>query len=138
MTSFKVITRMETELIYRAEQEGRGVVIDAGSGENRGQTPMELFLSALTGCATVDVIEILKKRRKRIDRLEIVTEAQRRDEPFPRIFTHIKIIFQLTSPDANQAELDRAVALSMDKYCSVRGMVSPEVAIETEGKIIRP
>ena len=138
MQTYQVSSTAKTDLIYESRAEDRVVVMDAGSGENKGQSPMELVLSALAGCATVDVIEILKKRRKTVDGLTVDADAERRDEPFPRIFTKIKLTFKLSSPDASQEELDKAIALSVEKYCSVRGMITPEAEVVTEGVLIRP
>ena len=138
MQTYEVRTKAQTELIYESSIDGRTVIQDAGSGEKRGQTPLELLLSAVAGCATVDVFEILKKRRKQVDNVEVITTGDRRDEPYPRIFTKIHLHFRVTSPDAGQTEVDKAVHLSLEKYCSVRGCLSSEIQVTADAEIIRP
>lgn len=137
MTTYTMETEVLSDHIFRADADGRQVTMDAGSGENKGQTPLELVLSALSGCAVVDVLEILQKRRKTVGSLKVAVEAERRDEPFPRIFTRIVLTFKLVSPDATDQELEKAINLSLEKYCSVRGMIGPDVQIIARGEITR-
>lgn len=134
---FEVKMVMNGEHVYEATCAGHSVVMDTGSEEKQGQSPMELLLSAIAGCASVDVVTILKKRRKTVDHFEVDVQAKRRDEPFPRIFTHIEVTFKVTSPDVNQLELDKAIETSLETYCSVRGMIRPDVVITTKGLILR-
>jgi putative redox protein len=91
-----------------------------------GPSPMELILQAAAGCSGMDVVMILNKMRRTITDLRIKVEAERRDE-YPRIFTKIHLHFKLTSPDATEGELERAVKLSQEKYCSVAGMLRSTV-----------
>jgi putative redox protein len=102
-----------------------------------GPTPLELLLQALAGCSGMDVVMILNKMRRTIIDLHISVDADRRDE-YPRIFTAIRLHFQLTSPDATKTELERAVILSQDKYCSVAGMLRPTVMISHSTELKRP
>ncbi len=131
-----MVTRVLEDLIYQAEIGERKVVMDAGSGRNQGQSPLELVLSALAGCATVDVLEILKKRRKDVRDLIVESKALRREEPFPRIFTQIEMVFKLQSPDVTLSELEKAISLSLEKYCSVRGMLDPAIKISARGLLV--
>jgi len=91
-----------------------------------GPSPMELVLQAAAGCTGMDVVLILNKMRRTISDLHILVEADRREE-YPRIFTRIHLIFKLTSPDATEAEVEKAIKLSQEKYCSVAGMLRPTV-----------
>lgn len=89
-------------------------------GSGNIATPMEIFLQSAAACSMVDVISILEKKRKRVTDLKIFVESERAEE-HPKIFTKVKFRYELTSPDAELADLERSVELSMEKYCSVSG-----------------
>ncbi len=132
---FRARTEMIADDIFDAEVEGHTVRMDTGSAEKAGQSPMELLLSAISGCASVDVAGIMKKKRRQVDGLVVETEAERRDDPMPRIFTRINLHFILSSPDAKDGELAQAVSLAMDKYCSVGGMLEKAARIDYSWEI---
>ena len=135
---YRAETVMRGEDLFEASvPSGQAVLMDTGEGDKRAQSPMELLLSAISGCASVDVVEIMRKKRRTVGGLTVAVEADRRDAPFPRIFTHIRLRFLLTSPDATEKELAQAVSLSMDKYCSVAGMLREAAAIEYSWDIRR-
>lgn len=102
--------------------------------EKKGQSPTELLLSALAGCASVDLVQMLKKRKKTVNGLRIETEGTRQEEQ-PRFFTHIKLHFILESPDATMEEFTKLGHLAATKYCSVAGTLKSEV--EHSFEIIR-
>jgi len=135
---YRAKTVMKDENLFEATvPSGQTVLMDTGDGNKRAQSPMELLLSAVSGCASVDVAEIMRKKRRTVEGLTVTVEADRRDEPFPRIFTNIRLRFILTSPDATDKELEQAVRLSMDKYCSVSGMLREAAAIDYAWEIRR-
>ncbi len=106
---------------------GNRVHIDMRAAEEKkGQSPTELLLSALAGCASVDLVQMLKKRRRTVNNLTVEAEGQRRDE-HPRGFTHIKLHFKLNSPDVKQEEFEKLGHLAATKYCSVAGSLSAEM-----------
>jgi putative redox protein len=107
------------------------------TGEPVGPSPMELVLQAAAGCTAMDVVLILNKMRRTISDLRIWVEADRREE-YPRIFTGIHLIFQLTSPDVTEGELEKAIKLSQEKYCSVAGMLRPVVNMTYALELKRP
>lgn len=100
----------------------------------QGQSPTELLLSALSGCASVDLVQMLKKRRKTVNSLRVEADGTRRDEN-PRAFTHIKLHFILESPDATMEEFEKLGHLAATKYCSVAGTLSSQM--EHSFEIIR-
>ncbi len=89
-------------------------------GSGNVATPMEIFLQSAAACSMIDVISILQKKRKHISDLKVFAESERATE-HPKIFTKVKFRYELTSPDAEVADLEQAVQLSMEKYCSVSG-----------------
>ena len=107
------------------------------TGEPIGPSPMELVLQAAAGCTGMDVVLILNKMRRTISDLRILVESDRREE-YPRIFTRIHLIFKLTSLDATEAEVEKAIKLSQEKYCSVAGMLRPAVNMTYALQLKRP
>lgn len=101
-----------------------------------GPSPVELVLQALGGCTAMDIVMILQKMRRTITALTLDMTADRREE-YPRIFTRIHILYKLVSPDTTEHELERAIKLSEEKYCSVSGMLRPTVLITTACELLR-
>lgn len=101
-----------------------------------GPSPLELVLQALGGCTMMDIVSILQKMRRTITALALEINAERREE-YPRIFTHIHLLYKLVSPDTTASELERAIKLSEEKYCSVSGMLRPTVLITTSYELRR-
>lgn len=127
---------IDDEVFNSTNEYGHSLVVDTRSPEQRQhQSPPELLLSALAGCGAVDIISMLKKRKKTILKFEIETEGTRRVET-PRAFTAIHCHFKLTSPDATEAELLKLVNLSLDKYCTVASSMKAEIS--TSVSVIRP
>ncbi|MCO6360209.1 OsmC family protein [Roseivirga pacifica] len=106
---------------------GNKVHIDMRPAEEKtGQSPTELLLSGLSGCAAVDLVQMLKKRKRTVNGLKIEADGTRREE-HPRAFTHIKLHFILDSPDATQEEFEKLGHMAATKYCSVAGSLSAEI-----------
>ncbi len=124
---------MKIELTYKGDEEftavnetGNKVEIDMlPADQKQHQSPTQLLLSALAGCAAVDIVSMVKKRRKTFVDLKSETTGERRDE-HPRGFTKIHMKYIITSPDLTQEEADRIVDLATTKYCSVAASVSAE------------
>lgn len=91
-------------------------------------SPMQLVLAAVGGCAAVDLVGMIKKRRRTVTGLRVETQGRRREE-IPRRFEDIHVRFVLTSPDAGEEELGKLVALAVEKYCSVSASLAPEANI---------
>ncbi|MBK6518322.1 MAG: OsmC family protein [Polyangiaceae bacterium] len=92
--------------------------------------PMETVLAALAGCSGIDVVKILTQQKEPLAGLTIEVDGTRKDA-IPAVFTDIAVRFVIKGPVAeNKAR--RAVALSMEKYCSVTKMLEPTVTIRHE------
>jgi putative redox protein len=104
-----------------ANEGGQKVNIDASpaiGGENKGARPMELLIMGLGGCSGIDVVNILKKQKIELKNFKISIDAEREADAVPSLFTKIHVTFIFDHEvDKNKAE--RAVSLSMEKYCSV-------------------
>lgn len=104
-------------------------------GQGEGMRPMEMLLVSLAGCSAVDVQLILQKGRHRLDELDVEVQGYRADA-VPAVFTDIEIVFR-ASGDFDEAKLQRAADLSMEKYCSVAKMLSPTVQIAHRVELAR-
>lgn len=105
---------------------GHAVVMDAApdiGGRNLGPRPMEMLLMGMGGCASFDVVSILKKSRQAVTDCVAQLEAERADE-IPAVFTRIHIHFVVSGKDLKEAQVKRAVDLSAEKYCSASIMFS--------------
>jgi putative redox protein len=120
------------------DEAGHGVVMDAPAGykgEGTGTRPLEVFLYGLAGCTGMDVISILEKKRQDVRGLEIEVEATQRTEEFPKIYTDILLRYVVTGYGVKDAAVERSIELSEEKYCSVKGMLGPQVTVRTEYEV---
>ena len=85
-------------------------------------TPVEAFLQALVSCSGVDVVSILEKRRKNIDAFRIEVTAERSDS-HPKYFTDIHIEYIVSGDGITPRDVERAIKLSEEKYCSISAMI---------------
>ncbi|MEM6707480.1 MAG: OsmC family protein [Pseudomonadota bacterium] len=94
---------------------------DSG-GENAGPRPMELMLMGAAGCTAYDVVTILRKQRQEVTHCDIETRAERA-AAIPAVFERIHFHFRIAGKDLTPAKVERAIALSADKYCSASIML---------------
>lgn len=100
---------------------GQTVHIDAD--KQHGASPMELILLGLGGCASYDVVTILKKSRQNVTDVRCQLSARRADD-VPAVYTDIHLHFIITGIDIKDNQVERAVTLSADKYCSASRMLA--------------
>ncbi len=100
----------------------------AGGGHGAAPSPVELVLAGLAGCMAMDVLGMLEKMRARVVDFRIEARAQRAPEP-PRVFTKVDLTVHVRG-DVKARQLEKAIALSHERYCSVGAMLKPSVPIE--------
>lgn len=96
-----------------------------------GQGPVDALLTSLATCASIDVVEILQKRRTPVESLEVETIG-RRVETIPRRLEHIRLRFRITGSGIEPVHALRAIELAVTKYCSVRDSLDRSIPIEWE------
>jgi len=104
---------------------GHTVVMDGPEdhgGRNIGMRPMETLLIGMGGCASFDVVSILKKSRQQVTDCVAEIEAERADE-VPSVFTKIHLHFKVSGVNLKESQVKRAVELSAEKYCSASIML---------------
>ncbi len=116
------LKRLDSDFYFEAKSEtGNIAYMDAGEdigGHNKGVRPMQMLIMGLGGCTAIDVIMILKKQKQIIDAFEITIDSEREKGKEPALWKTAEIHFKLKGQiDVEKAE--RAVQLSMEKYCSV-------------------
>jgi putative redox protein len=117
---------------------GHAVVMDGApdsGGRNVGVRPMEMLLLGLGGCTAFDIVMILERMREKVTGLDIALEAERAGED-PKVFTHVKMIYKVTGRNLKPANVERAVNLSAEKYCSASAMFEKTAKIEHSFEII--
>jgi putative redox protein len=102
-------------------EQGNAISIDASpaiGGENKGPRPMELLIMGLGGCSGIDVLSILRKQKINPTFFKIKLHAEREKDAVPSLFTEVEVEF-IFNKEVDPSKAERAVQLSMDKYCSV-------------------
>ncbi len=117
---------------------GHAVVMDGppeNGGKNRGMRPMEMLLVGMGGCTAFDVVVILKKARQTVTDCEVVLEAERAPEP-PKVFTRIHVHYRVRGAGLSEAQVQRAVELSTQKYCSASIMLGRTAELTHDYEIL--
>lgn len=123
----KAVVKWIDNVMFAGESgSGHTVVMDGApeqGGRNMGIRPMEMLLIGLGGCASFDVLTMLKKGRQQVTDCRAEVEAQRVDA-VPAVFSEIHINFIVTGTQLKESQVKRAVELSAEKYCSASIMLS--------------
>jgi putative redox protein len=116
---------------------GHAMIIETDGERNTGPSPMELLLIAVGSCTGVDVVSILQKKRQRVISYKVEVSADRRED-HPRSIERLQVHHIISGHDISRTAVERAIALSDEKYCSVAATLRPAVQIETSYEIIEP
>lgn len=134
----KVRVKWVENVCFVGESEtGHAVVLDGApenGGRNIGMRPMEMLLIGMGSCTSFDVVTILKKARQPIVDCVAEIDATRADE-IPKVFTKIHVHFVVTGNNLSETQVERAVKLSAEKYCSASIMLSKSVEITHDFEI---
>jgi putative redox protein len=122
------------ELFLGTSESGHTLLMDANGG-NLAPSPLENVLMSLGGCSSVDVVSILQKARQDISDCTVEINGTRVDS-VPKLFSDIHLHFAITGKELKEKHVERAVALSADKYCSVALMLNGNVNITHDFSII--
>jgi putative redox protein len=134
----KVRIKWLEHVAFVAESEsGHAFVMDGapdGGGRNLGPRPMETVLMGTGGCTAYDVVHILRKSRAPITDCVVDIDAQRSAED-PKVFTRIHFHFVVTGKGLKAQQVERAVHLSAEKYCSASIMLGKTAVITHDFEI---
>jgi putative redox protein len=118
---------------------GHAVVMDGPpehGGHNIAARPMEMVLLGLGGCTAFDVVIILKKARQPVTGCQVDIEAERADG-IPAVFTRIHVHYTVSGKELSDTQVQRAVRLSAEKYCSVTVMLAKTAEITHDYEVIQ-
>ncbi len=120
-------------------ESGHNIAMDGAAeigGQDKGARPMEVVLAGLGGCSAIDVMTILKKSRQAVSHCEIVITAERA-ETIPKVFKKIHLLYRVSGDQLNSSKVDRAISLSMEKYCSVTRMLEQTATMSFAVELIQ-
>lgn len=124
---------------FMGESEtGHAVVLDGApdaGGRNLGMRPMEMLLIGMGACTSFDVVTILKKARQPVTDCVAEIDAARADE-IPKVFIKIHVHFVITGKGLNPTQVERAVKLSAEKYCSASIMLGKSAEVTHDFEIV--
>jgi putative redox protein len=116
------LNRIDKDFNMEAVNEvGNKIQMDAGpndGGHELGMRPMQLLLAAFGGCSAIDLIGILRKQREPLQDLKITITGEREQGVVPSLYTEVHAHFRLFG-NVDPEKAQKAVSLSVDKYCSV-------------------
>lgn len=126
-----------TAVAHPADESGT-IHMDAAQefgGRGRGARPQSLLLVSLAGCTAMDVISILRKKRQDVTSLEVRARGEKAEE-HPKVYTRIWLTYLVTGREVDPAAVERAIELSLTRYCPVAGLLREVVPIESRYEII--
>jgi putative redox protein len=104
-----------------ANENGNTVLLDAASdigGSNQGMRPMQMVLAAMGACSAIDIINILKKQRQDLKDFKITVTGEREKDVIPSLFQTVHAHYKFFG-DLDKDKVEKAINLSIEKYCSV-------------------
>jgi putative redox protein len=114
---------------------GHAINVDSDREVNSAPGPMELVLMALGACTATDIVIVLKKKRQKLDGLEVICSGERAAEP-PTVWTKLELVYRLRG-ELDDAAVKHAIELSEEKYCSVAAMLKKTAKISWRYEIVR-
>jgi putative redox protein len=116
------------EFFIATTPSGHAVKIDAKGGRRAAPGPLELFITGLGSCTAADVISILQKKREQVTAYQVEIRTERREE-HPRAFERFHLKHVIRGHNISAESVERAIALSADKYCSAVATVRPTAQV---------
>ena len=116
-----ITTKWLSDLAFEAEVDGHKIYMDSSmehGGKNTGPRPKPLMMIALAGCTGMDVAAILKKMKVDFEEFSVEVEGDI-TEDHPKRFEEMKIIYRFKGKDINRKNVEKAVNLSVTRYCGV-------------------
>lgn len=131
---------MDVKLIWKEGMEltgysesGHTVTMDASEksgGQDKGSRPLELVAIGTGGCASMDVLSILRKKKVNFTGYECRIKVKSYQEDHPHVFTKMHFEYIVTGKDIQRKDVERAVQLAEEKYCQAIAMMSKTAIIE--------
>lgn len=131
----KITTHWKGGLTFESDNpSGNTIIMDTaieGQNHRHGLSPKAMMLSSLAGCSALDVISILDKMNVRVDDFKIDVEGEL-TEAHPKYYHKVLVEYHFYGSDLNKKKCERAVHLSVTKYCGVMEMFRKFADVETK------
>jgi putative redox protein len=121
-------------------QNKSGAVVLMGKDKDGGPaiSPMEMLLGALAGCTAIDIIDILRKKRQLPSEFKIRVRGNQRTDVYPKVYTEFEVEYLLWGENLVEKDVEQAIRLSEEKYCSVGGTLLKAGPIHSTYRILKP
>jgi putative redox protein len=129
-----VLDETEGELIFAGRTQ-RGYELDFDANVQWGCMPTESLMLSLAGCLSIDMVMFLRKMRCTVSGYELEIDGERNPTP-PQYYTSFDIRIKITGKGLEKKKVDRAIALSQDKYCSVYHTLRPDLKVNVDYEIV--
>ncbi len=120
----KIEVSWKGKMLFESVAPEGTVMIDAAEeagGQGKGLRPKALMLTSLAGCTAMDVASLLKKMRAEVRNFNIEVEANLTEEN-PKVYDKVKVIYKFYDKDFQKDKIEKAVNLSVERYCGVYEM----------------
>ena len=125
-------------MLFNADTMGGSFYIDAAQevgGQGKGVRPKALMLTSLAGCTGMDIVSLLKKMRAEVEGIEIDVAAELTEE-HPKYYHKVHMEYRFYGKEFQKDKIEKAVNLSIDKYCGVMEMFRKFAEVTTEIKYV--
>lgn len=130
-----VTTAWQQDMVFKSDNpSGKEILIDSSEefgGTNSGLRPKAMMLASLAGCSGLDVVSLLKKMKVDIDEFKIITTGELTEE-HPKYYHKVRLDYYFFGKELNEKKINKAVKLSIEKYCGVFEMFRHFAKMETE------
>ena len=130
----EIKTQWKGDMLFNADTMGGNLNIDAAEavgGKNQGVRPKALMLTSLAGCTGMDIVSLLKKMRAEVEGIDIDVSAELTEE-HPKYYHKVHMTYTFTGSNFKKDKIEKAVQLSVDKYCGVMEMFRKFAEVTTE------
>lgn len=131
------VTWVQDRTFVGTTESGHSIAFGAAHGDSAkpGPSPMELLLLGTGGCSAFDVVMILEKGREAVEDVVVEMEGERADTD-PKVYTRIHMHFVVKGRSLNPVKVERAIGLSIEKYCSASAMMAATATLTHDFEIV--
>ncbi len=134
------LARIDDDYNMEAVNESGNKILFDGApeigGHNRGMRPMQTLLAAFGSCSAIDIISILRKQREELKDIKISVTGERQKDVTPSLYTEVHAHYKLYG-NIDQDKAQKAVSLSVDKYCSVAKTLEKTAKVTYSFEVVR-
>ena len=126
------------EAYYAENKSGAVVLMGKDKDGKPSLNPMEMLLAGLAGCTGMDIIDILRKKRQLPTEFKIKVRGNQKVDAYPKVYTAFELVYLLWGENLIAKDVEQAIQLSEEKYCSVGGTLAKAGPIRSTYRILKP